>query len=75
MSQEKRPLTGAEDELLTVPQVAEITKRCHKTIRNWIYRGDLPAQKIGKYGRFRIKRSDLDAALTYTPTSPSNNAE
>lgn len=64
MAQEER-----EDTLLTVSQAAKIADRCQNTIRNWIYAGHLPAQKVGNYGRFKIKKSDLEAALTYTPPS------
>lgn len=55
--------------LLTVPQAAKIAGRHPNTIRNWIYRGLLPAQKVGKYGRFGIRRSDLEKTLKYEPTS------
>ena len=58
-----------EDTLLTVSEAAKIAGRHVNTIRNWIYAGHLPAQKVGDYGRFKIKKSDLEAALTYTPPS------
>lgn len=64
-----------DNELLTVPQVAKLLKKHQNTIRSWIYQGHLPAQKVGKWGRFQIKRSDLETALTYTPTSESEGGK
>lgn len=60
-----------EDTLLTVSEAAKIADRHVNTIRNWIYAGHLPAQKVGDYGRFKIKKSDLEATLIYRP--PSRN--
>ncbi len=55
-------------ELLTVKQAAQITGRDSQTIRRWIYAGFLKAQKgQGKYGRFRIYRTDLMEAVKYNP--------
>lgn len=56
------------NELLTVPQAAQVTGRDPQTIRRWIYSGFLKAQKgEGKYGRFRICRTDLLEAIEYVP--------
>ena len=48
----------AEDEYLTVAEVAGNLKLNQQTIRNWIDRGELPAVRVGR--RVRIKRSDYD---------------
>lgn len=56
-----------EEAFIGVAEAARIAGRCQNTVRNWIYAGDLKAQKVGKNGRFRIKKSDLEAALTYDP--------
>lgn len=56
---EQRP---APDDLLTVTEAASIAKVRPAAIRAWIAEGKLVAGRIGTR-RFRIKRSDLDAAL------------
>ncbi len=56
------------NELLTVPEAAQVADRKSQTIRRWIYSGFLKAQKGGgKYGRFRIYRSELMKAIEYDP--------
>ena len=62
-------------ELLTVSEAARLTKRHQNTIRRWIYQGHLPAQKVGRLGHFRIRRGDLEAALTYTRASGNDGAD
>ena len=66
--QTKELLKTEGDQLLTVPEAAEIAGTHAQTIRRWIYGGHLKAQKGGgKYGRFRILRADLMDALEYDP--------
>ena len=43
----------------TIKEVANITGKHHKTIRNWIDLGDLKAYKLGKV--WMVKHSDLEA--------------
>ena len=57
------------NELLTLQEAATEIQRHPNTLRNWIFKGLLPAQKVGKYGRYRIKRGDLLATVKYTPTA------
>jgi len=54
-------------ELIGVSEAARIAGRCPNTVRNWIRKGLLPAQKVGENGRFKIRKADLKAALTYEP--------
>lgn len=49
----------ADDEFLTVDEVAALLKLNAQTIRNTIDRGDLPAVRFGPR-RIRIRRVDLD---------------
>lgn len=51
----------AEQQLLTVTQVADEFQVTTQTIRNWIEGGALPAAKIGR--AYRVKREDVDAML------------
>lgn len=64
---EQRP---APDDLLTVAEAASIAKVRPAAIRAWIAEGKLVAGRIGTR-RFRIKRSDLDAALQPTRAEPA----
>lgn len=50
------------ESLLTVRDAAEILQCCHATIRRAIRAGKLATSTLPG-GRFRIKRSDLDAML------------
>ena len=54
-------LSTTEQQILTVPQVAEELQVTAQTIRNWIDSGALPAAKIGR--AFRIRREHVDALL------------
>ena len=49
----------ADDEFMTVAEVAAILKLNQQTVRNWIDSGFLPRLRVGR--RVRIKRSDFDA--------------
>lgn len=46
------------DEILTLPQVAQLLKVSEKTIYTMAQRGDLPTFKVG--GQWRFNREDLD---------------
>jgi len=66
-------MAAYSDELLTVPEAAVLVGRDPHTIRRWIYNGFLKAQKgRGKYGRFRIQKSDLLKAVQYEPETRAN---
>jgi excisionase family DNA binding protein len=58
----------ADEEFLTTTQVAEMLQVKQKRVRQWIEEGTLPAIRTpGKErGTFRVRRSDLDAALRTT---------
>lgn len=60
-------MTQAQEQLLTVPDAAQLLGKHPNTIRRWIYAGLLPAKKVGKYGRFMIRKSDLEDAVEYQP--------
>lgn len=52
---ESRPV---KDEILTLPEVAQLLKVAEKTVYTMAQRGDLPAFKVG--GQWRFRRADLD---------------
>jgi putative molybdopterin biosynthesis protein len=52
---------AADDEFLTVAEVAGILRLNQQTVRNWIDRGELPALRVGR--RVRILRSDFNALI------------
>jgi excisionase family DNA binding protein len=56
----------AEDEILTVAEVAERLRKHYKTVLLWIRKGKLPAMKAGEHGHYMIKSKDLEA-LKYNP--------
>lgn len=45
----------------TVAQVAYMFHVHEDTVRRWIANGELPAQKSGITGRYRIKAEDVEA--------------
>jgi excisionase family DNA binding protein len=51
-------LRTAEDEFLTVTDIARILKLNQQTVRNMIDRGELPAYHVGR--RVRVSRRDFD---------------
>lgn len=56
----------AADELLTIPEVAEIAKVGMTTVYRWVAQGLIDRVELGSPRRpkTRIKRSDLDAFFT-----------
>jgi excisionase family DNA binding protein len=47
------------DEILTLPEVAQLLKVAEKTVYTMAQKGQLPAFKVG--GQWRFRRADLDA--------------
>lgn len=47
-----------QDEILTLPEVAQMLKVADKTVYSMAQKGQLPAFKVG--GQWRFKRVDLD---------------
>ena len=62
----------ADQQFLTVAEVAAILKLNQQTIRNWIDHGTLPALRIGR--RVRVTRSDLDQLLADASPQPNTPA-
>ena len=46
------------DEILTLPEVAQLLKVAEKTVYSMAQKGQLPAFKVG--GQWRFKRAELD---------------
>ena len=57
-----KPIEEEKSENLTVKETAEVLKVSEQSVHNYIKRGFLPAQKMGRI--LLIKRADLDEALT-----------
>jgi excisionase family DNA binding protein len=53
---------NANQQLLTVEQIADEFQVTSQTIRNWIKGGALPAVRVGHV--YRVRREDLDAMIT-----------
>jgi excisionase family DNA binding protein len=47
------------DEILTLPEVAQLLKVAEKTVYSMAQKGGIPAFKVG--GQWRFKRTDIDA--------------
>ncbi len=47
------------DEILTLPEVAQLLKVAEKTVYTMAQKAELPAFKVG--GQWRFRRTDLDA--------------
>lgn len=48
---------AVNDEILTLPEVADLLKVAEKTVYTMVKRRDLPAFKVG--GQWRFQRTDL----------------
>jgi len=57
-----KPVEEEKSENLTVKETAEYLKVSEQSVHNYIKRGFISAQKVGRI--LLIKRSDLDNALT-----------
>jgi excisionase family DNA binding protein len=55
-------LETKNNDLLTIKQVAQRLQVHENSVRNWILRGDLQAERIGRV--IRIREATLDALLT-----------
>ncbi len=58
---------NAEEQLLTVEQVANIMQVHVETVRVWIRNGDLVAVNIGK--EYRVTRKDLNTYIEERKTN------
>ena len=57
-----KPVEEEKSENLTVKETAEVLKVSEQSVHNYIKRGTLSAQKVGRI--LLIKRVDLEKALT-----------
>jgi excisionase family DNA binding protein len=60
------PKEEEKSENLTVKETAEVLKVSEQSVHNYIKKGFIPAQKLGRV--LLIKRTDLDNALTEVKT-------
>ena len=61
------------DEILTLPEVAELLKVAEKTVYTMAQKGELPAFKVG--GQWRFRRADLDAWIDMKTRRASGEEE
>ena len=54
-----------DDELLTLPEIAEMTGMANPTVRVWVNQGRLPATKVGR--QWMVRRVDLEKMLADDP--------
>lgn len=55
-------MNSTSNDLLTIKETAELLKLHENTIRNFILRGTLKAERIGR--SIRIQKANVDALLT-----------
>jgi excisionase family DNA binding protein len=53
----------ADEEMLTLVDVAEHLQVHIDTVRRWVREGELPAYQLGARAGYRVKRSDFRAFL------------
>jgi len=62
-----------QDEILTLPEVAQLLKVAEKTVYSMAQKGQLPAFKVG--GQWRFKRVDLDAWIEQQKAASRDDGE
>jgi excisionase family DNA binding protein len=55
----------ADDDLLTLPEIADMTGMADPTVRVWVKQGRLPATKVGR--QWMVRRGDLEKMLADDP--------
>ena len=58
-------LEVVDDELLTLPEIAQTLGMNPSTVRLWVREGRLPAEKVGR--RWMVRRTDLEQMLAEQP--------
>ena len=61
------------DEILTLPEVAQLLKVAEKTVYSMAQKGQLPAFKVG--GQWRFKRADLDQWIEQQKAASHDDGE
>lgn len=62
-----------QDEILTLPEVAQLLKVAEKTVYSMAQKGQLPAFKVG--GQWRFKRVDLDQWIEQRKAASRDDGE
>jgi excisionase family DNA binding protein len=55
----------ADGDLLTLPEIADLTGMAGPTVRVWVKQGRLPATKVGR--QWMVRRGDLETMLADDP--------
>jgi excisionase family DNA binding protein len=58
-------LEVVDDELLTLPEIAQTLGMNPSTVRLWVREGRLPAEKVGR--KWMVRRADLEQMLAEQP--------
>ena len=61
------------DEILTVPEVAELLKVAEKPVYTMAQKGEVPAFKVR--GQWRFRRADLNAWIDAKTGRPNGNQD
>jgi excisionase family DNA binding protein len=61
------------DEILTLPEVAQLLKVANKTVYTMAQQGELPSFKVR--GQWRFRRMDIDAWMASQVAKTTKNSE
>lgn len=61
------------DEILTLPEVAQLLKVAQKTVYSMAQKGQIPAFKVG--GQWRFKRVDIDQWIEQRKAASRDDGE
>jgi excisionase family DNA binding protein len=61
------------DEILTLPEVAQLLKVAEKTVYSMAQKGQIPAFKVG--GQWRFKRVDIDEWIEQRKVASRDDGE
>ena len=62
-----------QDEILTLPEVAQLLKVAEKTVYSMAQKGQLPAFRVG--GQWRFKRVDIDLWIEQRKAASRDDGE
>lgn len=62
-----------QDEILTLPEVAQLLKVAQKTVYSMAQKGQFPSFKVG--GQWRFKRVDIDQWIEQRKAALRDDAE
>lgn len=66
-------LSGRDNSLLSIAEASEVMRLRPSTLRDWIWKRQIPHVKLG--GRVFLRRSDIDALIENSVVPAARNPE